>query len=156
MEITIVKADLGHIEDCVDALIHSDIGAIYFSDIGKTRSMLADAVQRGEVFAALCAEERCLGFVWFMPKGVFGSYPYLHVLSVKEAYRGQGIGKQLLKYFEENASAYLSTKYFLTVDDFNIRAKKLYESLGYRQVGVLPDFYKKGTSCFLMIKEITR
>lgn len=52
----------------------------------------------------------------------------------------------------ENASEYTSTKLFLTVDDFNPRAKKLYENLGYHCVGELPDFYKKGINCFLMMK----
>ncbi len=40
----------------------------------------------------------------------------------------------------------------LTVDDFNPGAKKLYENLGYKCVGELPDFYKKGINCYLMMK----
>ena len=52
-----------------------------------------------------------------------------------------------MKYFEDNASDSPSAKYFLTVDDFNPRAKKLYENLGYQCVGELPDFYKKGILC---------
>lgn len=71
---------------------------------------------------------------------------------MKEEYRSLGIGKQLMKYFEENASEYSSMKLFLTVDDFNPRAKKLYENLGYHCVGELLDFYKKGINCFLMMK----
>ena len=67
--------------------------------------------------------------MYFMPKGVFGSYPYLHIIAVKEEYRNLGIGKQLIKYFEENSSDYSSSKYFLTVDDFNPQARKLDESL---------------------------
>lgn len=43
-------------------------------------------------------------------------------------------------------------KYFLTVDDFNPRARKLYENLGYKCVGELPDFYKQGINCYLMMK----
>ena len=54
--------------------------------------------------------------------------------------------------FEDNASGSPLAKYFLTVDDFNPRAKKLYENLGYKCVGELPDFYKKGINCYLMMK----
>ena len=87
-----------------------------------------------------------------MTNGVFGSYPYLHIVAVKEGYRGCGIGKQLIKYFEDNASDASSAKYFLTVDDFNPGAKKLYENLGYMCVGELTDFYKNGINCYLMMK----
>lgn len=94
--------------------------------------------------------------MWYMSKGIFGSYPYLHIIAVKKEYRNLGIGQQLIKYFEDNASTYTSTKYFLTVDDFNQKARRLYERLGYQCVGTLPDFYKKGISCNLMMKEINR
>ena len=87
-----------------------------------------------------------------MTKGVFGSYPYLHIIAVKAEYRNYGIGKQLMKYFEDNASDFGTEKFFLTVDDFNPGAKRLYEKLGYQCVGELPDFYKKGINCYLMMK----
>ena len=62
------------------------------------------------------------------------------------------VSKQLIKFFEDNASDSSSAKYFLTVDDFNPRAKKLYENLGYKCVGELTDFYKNGINCYLMMK----
>ena len=69
-----------------------------------------------------------------------------------DEYRNYGIGKQLIKFFEDNASDSSSAKYFLTVDDFNPGAKKLYENLGYKCVGELTDFYKNGINCYLMMK----
>ena len=87
-----------------------------------------------------------------MTNGVFGSYPYLHIVAVKEECRNLGIGKQLMKFFEDNASGSPLAKYFLTVDGFNSRAKKLYENLGYKCVGELTDFYKNGINCYLMMK----
>ena len=77
---------------------------------------------------------------------------YLHIVAVKEGCRGCGIGKQLIKFFEDNASDSSSAKYFLTVDDFNPGAKILYENLGYKCVGELTDFYKNGINCYLMMK----
>ncbi|WP_321016190.1 GNAT family N-acetyltransferase [Hungatella effluvii] len=35
-----------------------------------------------------------------MPKGCFHSFPYLHLIAVKEEYRGQGIGRKLIDYLE--------------------------------------------------------
>ena len=152
MFINIKLADTWHIDCCVKILQNSDLGKAYFNDYEKAKNMLTYAVEQKDVYVALDEDEKCMGFVYYMQKGVFGSYPYLHIIAVKEEYRSLGIGKQLMKYFEENASEYTSTKLFLTVDDFNPRAKKIYENLGYHCVGELPDFYKKGINCFLMMK----
>lgn len=40
------------------------------------------------------------------------------------------------------------------VADFNQRAKKLYESLNYKEVGLLPDFVIDGVDEYLMMKRI--
>ncbi len=141
MVIQIKLADMKYIDSCVEILQNSDLGKAYFSDHKKAADMLAYAVARKNVYVALNENENCLGFIYYMTHGVFGSYPYLHIIAVKEGYRSCGIGKQLMKYFEDNASDSSSAKYFLTVDDFKPSAKKLYENLGYKWFGELPDFY---------------
>ena len=152
MIVNIQLADTQHIVSCVEILQNSELGKAYFSDEKKTKDMLQHAVEKKELHIALNGQGECVGFIYYMTNGVFGSYPYLHIVAVKEEYRGCGIGRQLMKYFENHASDSPSAKYFLTVDDFNPRAKKLYENLGYQCVGELPDFYKKGIDCYLMMK----
>ena len=150
-KITIIDGENRYITDCTEILQKSELGNAYFSDEQKAKAMLQYALEKKELYVALNEQNECVGFVYCMPKGVFGSYPYLHIISVKEDCRGNGIGSQLMSYFEEK---YPSDKYFLTVDDFNINAKKLYERLGYQCVGQLPDFYKKGVDCYLMMKRL--
>ncbi len=149
--LNIVVGENKYIADCTKILQNSELGKAYFSDKQKATGMLEYALEKKELFVALNEQDECVGFVYCMPNGVFGSYPYLHIISVKEDCRGNGIGSQLMSFFEEK---YLSDKYFLTVDDFNIDAKKLYERLGYQCVGQLPDFYKKGVDCYLMMKRL--
>ncbi len=156
MNIVIIEAEEKHVIPCVNILQNSELGSVYFSDFKKAFDLLLHASAQRELFAALDDNEDCLGFVYFMPKGVLGSYPYLHLIAVKEEYRNLGIGKQLIKYFEENSSDYSSAKYFLTVDDFNPQACKLYESLGYQRVGELKDFYKKGITSYIMMKTASK
>ena len=151
-DIHIQLADMKYIDSCIEILQNSDLGKVYFSDHQKAANMLTYAVAQKNIYVALGENEKCLGFIYYMTKGVFGSYPYLHIVAVKEGYRSCGIGKQLMKFFEDNASDSASAKYFLTVDDFNPRAKILYEKLGYKCVGELTDFYKKGINCYLMMK----
>lgn len=155
-KITIIAATENHIESCIQILQNSEIGKVYLGDRLKLKTLLSNAILEKGLFVAIDTREECLGLIYYMPKGIFGSYPYLHIIAVKEEYRNQGVGRQLMNYFEMNASEYSSTKYFLTVDDFNPRARRLYETLGYQCVGTLPNFYKKGIDCYLMMKEITR
>ena len=156
MKIVIQRAEEKHAAVCADILQNTEIGTVYFSNYEKTVDLLSGALTRNELFVALNDYEDCLGFMYYMPKGVFGSYPYLHIIAVKEEYRNLGIGKQLIRYFEENSSGYSSTKYFLTVDDFNSKARKLYESIGYQCVGELTDFYKKGITSYIMMKATSK
>ena len=151
-DIHIQLADMQFIDSCIEILQNSDLGRAYFSDYEKAANMLTYAVGQENIYVALDENEKCLGFIYYMTNGVFGSYPYLHIVAVKEEYRNYGIGKQLIKFFEDNASDSSSAKYFLTVDDFNPGAKKLYENLGYKCVGELTDFYKNGINCYLMMK----
>ena len=152
MNIAIKEAEEKYVTVCVDILQNTEIGTVYFSDYKKAAELILHALEQRELFVALNDHEDCLGFLYFMPKGVFGSYPYLHIIAVKNEYRNLGIGKRLIRYFEENSSDYSSTKYFLTVDDFNPQARKLYESLGYQCVGELKDFYKDGITSYIMMK----
>ena len=156
MNIVIKEAEEKYVIPCVNILQSTEMGTVYFSNYKKTVDLLLHALAQRGLFVALKDDDDCLGFMYFMPKGVFGSYPYLHIVVVKEEYRNLGIGKQLIKYFEENSSDYSSTKYFLTVDDFNPQAKKLYESLGYQRVGELKDFYKNGITSYIMMKATSK
>ena len=156
MTIVIKEAEEKYVIPCVNILQSTEMGTVFFSNYNKTVDLLLHALTQRGLFVALKDDDDCLGFMYYMPKGVFGSYPYLHIVAVKEEYRNLGIGKQLIKYFEENSSDYSSTKCFLTVDDFNPQARKLYESLGYQRVGELKDFYKNGITSYIMMKATSK
>ena len=152
MKIVVIKAHEEHLEDCKVALLNSKLGQEYFSSEEKARSALTEGITKEEVFVAIDEDGKCLGFIWFILNGAFHSFPYLHIIAVKKEFRGKGIGKKLLNFFEEAVFTEHS-KAFLVVADFNPGAKRLYESLGYQQVGVIPGLYKEGVSEQLMMKE---
>ena len=103
-----------------------------------------------EIYVAM-SKGCCLGFFWFVYRGAFHSYPYLHIIAVDEASRGSGVGTKLLDYYEQLVLSEYS-KTFLLVADFNPRAKKLYESRGWIQVGAIQGLYKPGVTEYLMVK----
>lgn len=151
MEIRIVKGSSEFLNDCEDALVNSELGAQYFSNEGSARKSLQEGFSRDEIYVALDNDNHCRGFFWYINDGIFHSFPYLHIIAIKPDSRGHGIGKELMRFFEDLCFDDKS-KVFLVVADFNPKAKKLYESIGYVEVGTIPSLYRKGITEHLMMK----
>ena len=81
--------------------------------------------------------------------------PYLHIIAIKEEYRGKGIGKALLDYSEKIACE-MADRLFLVVADFNPDAKRFYERNGYQQVGKIPNLYRPGVTEYVMAKDLKK
>lgn len=152
MKIVFQKAQMEYLEDCKAALLNSKLGEEYFPSEEDTTATLTEGIQKGEVTLALNEEGECMGFMWVIMDGAFHGYPYLHIIAVKDAFRGKGIGSRMLKFLEETILKEHS-KIFLVVADFNPDAKRLYERVGFRRVGEIPGLYKPGVTEHLMMKE---
>ena len=151
MNFNILKGNILNLEDCIDALVNSELGVQYFSEREKAKDALIEGFEKEEIFVAVDNDNRCIGFIWYILQGAFHAFPYLHIIAVKEEYRGIGIGKKII----ENIEDILSEKYskcFLVVADFNPKAKRLYERMGYIELGRIPDLYKKGVTEIFMMK----
>lgn len=151
MDIRIEKGSLEYLNDCEETLLNSELGRKYFSNEGSGKKAILEGLEQGNLYIALI-NGVCVGFIWYIPKGAFHSFPYLHIISVKEEHRCQGIGKKLIDFLEEIVFVNTS-KIFLVVADFNPDAKRFYEKSGYRQVGEIPSLYRKGITEYLMMKE---
>jgi ribosomal-protein-alanine N-acetyltransferase len=95
---------------------------------------------RSTAHALLVARQRgqpC-GFVILHPTGVAGS-PYIAAIATDAAVRGQGVGTALLTFAEQYDPA--ARHIFLCCSSFNIRARRLYERLGFEPVGSRPGYY---------------
>jgi ribosomal protein S18 acetylase RimI-like enzyme len=127
------------------------LGRIYFPEEEKAWTALLEGLKKQELSVVFNDNNEFIGFYWLISQGAFHSFPYLHIIAVKEEYRGRGLGKEILQYIEAQVFAEHS-KLFLVVADFNPRAKKLYEKLGYKEIGAIPDLYKVGISEHMMMK----
>jgi ribosomal-protein-alanine N-acetyltransferase len=67
-----------------------------------------------------------------------------HVLNVcvRPEYRCRGVGRQLLRYLLERSRALGMSEAFLEVRPSNTTAIRLYQSLGFEQVGVRRGYYQ--------------
>ncbi|GKU24925.1 GNAT family N-acetyltransferase [Clostridium folliculivorans] len=150
MDVVIKKGEIENLEDCYEALINSEIGEAYFESF-DARKILLSGLKNKEIDVAIDILGKCVGFIWYERYGTFGIHTYLHIIAVRQEFRGKGIGKKLIKQFEENIFK-KDSMIFLMVADFNKDAKKLYEKIGYEQVGIIPSFYRKGINEHLMMK----
>ena len=153
MDVNIIKAENKYLIDCKVALQKSELGRVYFAEEDKAIKALNEGSSKWEIFVAINKKSICLGFIWVILNGAFHSFPYLHIIAVKEEFRNLGIGKKLLKHFEETICK-TSSKLFLVVAEFNPEAKQLYQSIGYTEVGIIPNLYKRGVTECLMMKEL--
>ena len=150
--ISFAEGNEQHLKDCMDALCRSALGEKYFSSPGSAENAILEGIHQGNLYVALIGEE-CVGFTYIIPKGAFHSFPYLHIIAVKEDYRDRGIGKALLDFSESIASK-MADKLFLVVADYNPDAKRFYERNGYQQVGEIPNLYRPGITEYLMAKDL--
>ena len=152
--ITFAKGNEQHLKDCRDALCRSALGEKDFSSPGNAENAILEGICQGYLYVALI-DEACVGFTYIIPKGAFHSFPYLHIIAIKEEYRGMGVGKALLDYSERIASE-MADKLFLVVADYNPDAKRFYERNGYQQVGDISNLYRPGITEYLMAKNLKK
>jgi ribosomal protein S18 acetylase RimI-like enzyme len=139
------------LEACACCLSNCVLGERYFYDKKHTVEFLKDGFEKGEIY--LCVNnDTILGFMRIDPQGTFSKFPLLRVIAVNEKHRNQGIGKAMIEFYELMGFEE-SNKVFLLVSEFNTDAKRLYERLGYTEVGKIPDLYQKDIAEYFMMKK---
>jgi [ribosomal protein S18]-alanine N-acetyltransferase len=124
------------------------------SDPWKTLGMDAADCRAGFEGAAklvliACSRDEPAGVAIVQVGGTFNGY--VQTLFVAEAFRGGGLGKQLLAYCEGHIIK-TSPNIFICVSAFNTRALRLYQEAGYTLVGTLKDFLVPGFDELLLRK----
>lgn len=150
MEIQFVRGTAEQVDACAQAMENSSLQNVYFQAPERRKSAVLEGIAQGTLYVALY-DGVCAGFAYYQSEGAFHAYPYLHLLAVHEAYRGRGVGKQLLAFLENRLLAD-KDKMFLLVGDYNTLAKAFYEREGYSQVGLIPGLYRQGVDECLMMK----
>ena len=72
-------------------------------------------------------------------------------IAVDANYQGKGIGKRLIQYVLDNCN---SDKLMLEVKANNTSAIKLYESMGFKQIHIRPNYYDNNVDALIMERSI--
>lgn len=141
-------ADVGRIVDIErDGFLHPWSRELIERELGHSWSRIVLACADDRV-----GNERVLGYIVF-----WIVHDEVHVLNVATALeaRRQGVGRALMDAAEEEGrsrGARLST---LEVRRSNTGAIALYRAIGYRQVGVRPNYYaEEGEDAIVMVKSL--
>lgn len=141
-----VMARVNRVRDAdIEAI--ASIEARCFSDPWSARAF-RDALAHERIYFACVREEqekgsgagRVLGYVvaWFA-----GGEGEIANLAVDPAARGQGLGAVLLDAALDEAGRHGTTQVFLEVRSSNLRARQLYESRGFAEVGRRRQYYRR-------------
>lgn len=151
MQIKIELAKKGQARDCLSCVKQSELWEAYFRFNATAEDDLEKMISKEQIYVALNQNNECIGFMSVIHNGCFRKFSYLSLIAVRSGSRSKGIGKQLLKKFEETGFE-KADRVFLLVSDFNQKAQLLYSRLGYKKVGKIPDLFKMGVSEHLLVK----
>ncbi len=147
-DLLIEPARAGDDEWCARVMVATDP----WLALGRDLARCLASVRRpgGELFLARRGEAR-LGFILLHPTGMAGQ-PYVALVAVAAEARGGGVGARLLAFAE---ARYPEARHiFLCVTNINTGARRLYERVGDRKVGEIPDFSGPGYSELIMHKRL--
>ena len=154
MNFNLVKGDAARIAEYCEIFYDSKLYDAYFSEPGVLENWLRNAINEGTLYIAMSSKDEPIGAMIMEMAGMCG-LPYLHLLGVKKNFRGMGIGSGLIKIFIGVAEASGAPNMFIMTSHFNVRAKKLYQSMGFVPQCLLKDVMHKGISEWLFMRAST-
>jgi ribosomal protein S18 acetylase RimI-like enzyme len=145
--VEIALADSVSVHDCARLMLASEP----WKSLGygpDDAAALAAASQRARTLVARMNGE-VVGFT--ISTSGFLAGEYLRLLVVDARHRRLGVGRRLMERLEEEVFA-ASRNLYLCVSDFNTSARDFYRSLGYGEIGSVPDLLVAGSAEILMRK----
>jgi ribosomal-protein-alanine N-acetyltransferase len=107
-------------------------------DFPWTAGNFRDSMKAGHHCVVLIQQEAVIGFAVLM---MVLDEAHLLNIGIDKRYRGQGLGKQLLRWVMQTARTLGGLNLFLEVRPSNHVAIKLYESIGMNEMGLRPGYY---------------
>jgi len=135
-------------EHCARLMAESQLWQTLRRDFEHCLKAVTDPIR--EVYVARVGDE----FAGFIILALRGPFPgYIQTIAVTPGRRRQGIGGKLIAFAEARIFPNFPNV-FLCVSSFNHDAQRLYQRLGYQQVGELRDYVAAGHSEILMRKTL--
>lgn len=111
--------------------------------------ILSELAARNTFYVAARSEQELVGYAGIARLGLLPPHEYeIHTIGVDPAFQGQGIGRRLLDRLLEFADG---GTIFLEVRTDNAAAIRMYESVGFVQIGLRKRYYRiSGADAYTM------
>ena len=153
--IEIVKADPAKKEDYKRIFDNSALYNHYFKKTDLLDKALTDALKAGRAYVAVDRKGEAVGYMSMSPSdAMVDGLPCLTLLGVKDTQRGRGIGQMLLAFYVGVMSQLGFKECALVVNDWNPRARKLYDSLGFKLRRSYEDKIIGGWMNHILVKKL--
>ena len=153
--IEIVKADPAKKEDYKRIFDNSALYNHYFKKTDLLDKALTDALKAGRAYVAVDRNGEAVGYMSMSPSDpMVDGLPCLTLLGVKDTMRGRGIGQMLLAFYIGVMSQLGFKECALVVNDWNPRARKLYDSLGFKLRRSYEDKIIGGWMNHILVKKL--
>jgi len=147
-KITVEPATLDHLESLLELEEQC-----FSTDRLSRRSMRRFLISEHSVFLVALQQGRCIGYALIIfHRGT--RLARLYSIAVGSQWRGQGIASKLLIQGETEAQRRGAFYFRLEVNNTNEKAISLYHSLGFREFGLLQDYYDDHSDALRMQKRI--
>lgn len=148
LNISIEPATLAHL----DLLVELE-PKCFSTDQLSRRSMRRFLRSEQSVFLVALQQEICVGYLLVIfHRGT--RLARLYSIAVDPQWRGQGIARKLINKGEEEAQRRGALYYRLEVNNTNESAIGLYHTLGFKEFGLLQDYYDDHSDALRMQKRI--
>lgn len=152
MDIHVVKGDDSRIEEYCAVFNDSPLYDHYFKDdFDLLCNWIRKAVSKGELYTAIASDGSVKGVMHMTMEGMCG-LPYLNLLGIEKRSRGMGVGTMLVNVFIGVAEAKGYPNMFIMTSEFNVRARKLYQSLGFKKCCLLQSVFKPNINEYLFMR----
>ena len=151
MNFDLVKGVQERIPEYCQVFYDSKLYDAYFSDESVLVDLLSRGIERGALYVAMSSHDEPIAVMYMTEDGMAG-LPYVNLLGVKKKYRGMGIGTDLLRIFIGVMESKGYPNMFIMTSKFNVRAKNLYQSMGFVPQCLLTDVMHKGVSEWLFMR----
>ncbi len=161
---SITEAEEKDLEECAGIIFLSRMGKTYYPKRELIRDAMKQGMKKDNIFVFRDPGEgnegEVLGVIWYQMEGMFHSFPYLHMIAVKDRHQGKGIGTALMNFFENDilihGKNHIQTKAFLTVGDFNQEAERLYAERGYIELFQLKGLFRRNVTEKILMKTVIK
>ncbi len=143
----IIKAETCHLKDILE------IERLSFDQPWSEYHFMRDLTNNDLSYNWVAVvDETTVGFLFgWMLKNEY----HLNNIAVHPDFRGNRIGRELLNTAINSISSRKTEKILLEVRADNHAAIRLYRSVGFQEVGIRKDYYKKGIDAILYTLELT-